>query len=334
MLYRIKHPMDALVRANVPTKLIAINEDIEDTDMDKIKSFQFYGAYPFSVGRVLSFLKEKGKKIVYDCDDALALTDPTNPWYYNVMKDIGSVREVLSYADEVTVSVPFLADYMSKQTNAKITVLSNCYSQREWTFPRPKREGLRIGYAGSSSHVSDLIPILPIIKKLQDKYNFAFILFGFGSDLDYKKWYMDFRYSAHPQKAIKELEIFDKLLSEIKFEWVPFVEFEKYPTVLTNIALDIGLCPLKDTPFNRCRSACKAMEYTLSGALALASDSEAYRTDESSVLVKDDEWETELENYILFPEKRKEEHEAHLEWLRQNRNIDDKIDLLKEIYNE
>jgi hypothetical protein len=326
--------MDALNRAGTSTKLIGINEDIEDTDMDKIHAFQFYGAYPFSVGRVLKYLKEKGKKIVYDCDDALNLVDPTNPWYYDVMKDLGSVREILSYADEITVSTPQMGEYIKTQSDVKVTILPNYYSQREWTFPRPNRKGLRIGYSGSASHVSDLIPILPVIKKLQDKYNFTFILFGFGNEglqKDYKNWYMDYRYVSSPEGQ-KELEIFDKLLSEIRFEWVPYVDFEKYPSTLTNIALDIGLCPLKDTPFNRCRSACKAMEYTLSGALALASDIEPYRTEPTSVLVTD--WESTLEYYITHLEECKATKEKHLEWLRQNRNIDDKIELLKEIYNE
>jgi len=324
--------MDALIRASVPVKLIAINEDIDDKDMEAIKAFQFYGAYPFSVGRALEYLKNKGKKIVYDVDDALALTDITNPWYYAVKKDLGSVKEILSFADEVTVSTQNIADFIRPQTNAKITIVPNCYAQSEWTFPRPKREGIRIGYAGSSTHVGDLLEILPIIKKLQDKYDFTFIIYGFGAS-DYKQFCRDLRFVSSPEGQA-ELERFDFILKDIKFEWVPYVEFNKHPATLTNISLDIGLCPLKDTPFNRGRSACKAMEYTLSGALALASDGIPYNTEPNSTLVVD--WEKALTYFIEHPEEIEPARLKNLLWIENNRDIDapDNIKLLKEIYNE
>jgi hypothetical protein len=124
----------------------------------------------------------------------------------------------------------------------------------------------------------------------------------------------------------------DSLIKEINFEWIPFVDFSNYPATLTNMALDIGICPLKETPFNKCRSASKAMEYTLSGALALASDVTAYRQDPTSILVKDTEWLEKLEYYIQNPTEREEQRLKHLQWLQQNREITTQQDILKSIY--
>ena len=136
-MYRILHPMNALGSVGVPTKIISINEDIDDKDMDSITAFQFYGAVPFSLTKVLRYMKENNKKIIYDADDALTLTDKTNPWYFDVMRDLGPMREALAFADKVTVSTQEIANYIKPQTEAPITIIPNCYVESEWTFSRP-----------------------------------------------------------------------------------------------------------------------------------------------------------------------------------------------------
>ncbi len=327
--YRIKHPMDALNANGVETKMIHLNQDI---DMDDVASVQFYGAYPFRADKVFEYLISEGKKIIYDADDALDLIEPTNPFYYSVKKDLGSVSEALFYANEVTVSTPEMKKYMEGKTDKKITIVPNCYDPKEWTFLRPQREGIRIGFSGSPTHVGDLLKVLPVIKRLQDKYpEVVFIIHGFSNE-DYGTWFKQYRYISTPE-GVKELIEFDKMLSKIKFEWVPFVDFDSFPSTLINMSFDIAICPIKDTPFNRCRSACKAMEYTLSGALALASNLSPYQEDKSSVLVNDDdEWEQVLDFYITNPVLRELKRLKHLKWLQNNRDINTKIDLLKSIY--
>lgn len=319
--------MDALERSGVPVRMIRLNEDIE---IDDIHSFQVYGIYPFSFEYALKHLKSEGKKIVYDMDDALDLIEPSNPFYYSVKRDTGSQREIFNYADHITVSTQKMKEYVQERSKVPITVVPNCFSQEEWKFPRPQREGFRIGFAGSSTHVEDLIMVLPAIKSLQSKYDVRFLIMGFGQD-DYDSWLKQFRFTATPegQKLIDNLEY---LMKDIKFEWIPYVDFESYPSTLINMSLDIGICPLKSTPFNDCRSASKAMEYTLSGALALASNTIPYQSEPTSILVDDDQWEEQLEFYIKNPIIRAKAHSNHLAWLRDNRDIDNKVDLLKSIY--
>lgn len=326
--YRVQRPMQALASAGVKTVPVTINEDMS---IDELNAFHLYGAYPFSFQPALVKLKtEYGKKLVYDMDDASTLIEEVNPFYLDIRKNIGSMKELVSFADEITVSTPVMADYVKTlEPNKKITVVPNCYTPSEWLFPRPRREGLRIGFTGSSTHVTDLIPILPTIKKLQDKYKFTFILYGFDK-VGYNNWFKNHRFVS-TEKGQKELEIFDKLLSEITFEFVPFTDFDVYPGTLTNIALDIGLCPLTPTPFNDCRSASKAMEYTLSGALAIASNSPAYTQDPTSIIAHN--WEEALEYFITHPEEIQPIQQQHLSWIQKNRNIDTIVPLLKEIYD-
>ncbi len=328
--YRIQHPMEALQKHGVETQMVGLNVDIE---IDDIEYFQVYGIYPFSFDHALRTLKDMGKKIVYDLDDALDLVEPTNPFYHSVMRDAGSQREIFKYADHITVATPALADYARTKTTAPITVIPNCYDAQEWTYPRPKRDGIRIGFAGSTTHIEDLLLVLPAIANLQKKYNeVKFLIMGF-SDQDYPTWLKQTKYAATPE-GLKAIEQFETYMKDIEFEWVPFVDFLQFPSTLINLSLDIGLCPVTNSAFNRARSASKAMEYTLAGALAVASNIETYKADYTSILVNDDEWEFALEDLINNPELIKYDHQLHLEWLQQNRNIDSphNIDILKGVY--
>lgn len=323
--YRIKQKMDALQKAGIDTAEIKLEQDIDDD----IQSIQLYGAYPYSLEKVLQAIKGT-IKIIYDMDDALHLVTPDNPFYYGVKKDLNSVTEILRYADEVTVSTPKMAEYAATLYSGKITILPNTYNPQEWDYPRVKREGIRIGFAGGAPHVSDLLEVIPAIRELQDTCNVKFLIMGFG-ETDYRTWYKHYRYIASDE-ALKDLLDLDKLLADIVFEWVPFVDFTIYPQVLNNMALDIGICPLKDTPFNQCRSAIKAMEYNLSGAIALASNVGAYADEPTSTLVHRKEWLTELQSIIMNKDKYKETQQLQLQWLKDNREISTQIELLKSIY--
>lgn len=322
--------MKALEDAGVKVHVLPIDEDIDESVIDSLMSVQFYGAVSFSFEPVIKYLKEKGVKIVYDMDDALRLIDVTNPFYHTVLKDIGSVNELLEYADEVTVSTPQMKEYVEDTYafKGKVTIIPNSFLKEEWGHKRKEHHHINIGFAGASPHVSDLIDIIPVISTLQKRYDIKFYIMGFGQS-DYQTWYKQYRYIAQPE-ATRELRKLDELLSTIKYEWVPFVDHTLYPKVLTELSLDIGICPLKSTSFNNHRSACKAMEYTLSGALAIASDTIPYRKELNSVLVN--EWEETLEFYITHHEVRKKMVEEHLEWTQENRDITKLVDLLKEVY--
>ena len=298
---------------------------------NNIKACQLYGIYPFSFYKALEALKKDGKRLIYDIDDALDLIDPSNPFYYAVKKDAGSAMEILPYIDHITAATPKLKEYISKKTNAPVTVIPNCFDMAEQQFARPKRTGIRIGFVGASPHVPDLTMVLPAVRKAQERHpEVVFIIMGFGKE-SYAEWYGSMR-RLSSDEGLKELESFDKALAGIRFEWVPFVDYEIYPRVLANMSLDIGLCPIKDMPFNEHRSTSKAMEYTLSGALAMASNRLPFTEDQSSYLVDDGQWEKELEHFIVNPELRAMFHKRHYDWVMGNRNIEGQLANLKTAY--
>jgi len=329
--YRTKHPMDLLFNHGIDVRPILINTDIERDVYDKITAVQMYGIYPFSTYSVINKLKADGKKIVYDFDDAMEFVETTSPFYAAVQRDKASAREMLKLIDHVIVATPALKSYAEAMTNAPVTIVPNCYVPEEWTFPRPKRDGIRIGFSGASPHIVSLIKVLPAIKNLQKKYDIRFLIQGFSKQ-KYKDFINEYKACSN-EDGIKAIEEFDEAMQGIKFEWVPFCDFNDFPSTLINMSLDIGLCPLKDTNFNRCRSASKAMEYTLSGALALATDIETFNQDKSSILIKDDkDWEEQIEFYINYPDIREKVRLEHLHWLRNNRIMDSQLETLKSIY--
>lgn len=321
--------MNCLKDNGIGADLIRLNTDV---DYDNIRSFQTYGIYPFSLRPVFQKMKEEGKRIIYDNDDAVGLVDETNPFYYAVKKDTGSQAEILEFADHLTVSTEVMKEYLRTKTDKPITVVPNCYLEREWAFAPPQRsvDEIRIGFSGSCTHVPDLIKIIPIVKKLQETKNIKFYILGFGYG-SYDEWKVDFKRIATPVSA-KLLDELDKEIQGFKYEWMPYVPYQEFPKTLISMGLDIGICPLNDTPFNRARSACKALEYNLTGAFVLASDLAPYQAEPTSVLTKDHEWEEKLTYYVNNPEERAKLHQEHLKWIKENREINKIFPLLKQIY--
>jgi len=320
--------MDLMYNHGIDTRSLDIHTDFSEDLYNEIKAVQIYGIYPFSFKSAIETMKKDGKRIIYDFDDAMELVDPSSPFYNAVQRDKGTAKAMFDLSDHITVATPTLKEYASRFTSAPISVIPNCYVESEWKYPRPKREGIRIGFVGSATHVEDLIPVLPTIRKLQKSHNIKFYIMGFAKT-DFDLWVR--QYKALAEEAGKQaVDNFVKELQEIQFQWIPFVDFEHYPSTLINLSLDIGLCPLKDTPFNRCRSSSKAMEYTLSGALALASNLPTYSQDPTSVLV--DNWEDVLTYYVTHLDKIEPKRQEHLEWLQKNRNIENQLVLLKDIY--
>lgn len=325
--YRIKQKMDALEMAGIPTEEIQIDKDLV---IDEFQSFQFYGGYIFSLENILKYLKENNKKIIYDMDDPLNLIEPTNLNYHNVKQHIGSVAQILHYTDEITVSTEKMAEYArSLAPTTKITILPNTFNPKEWQYTSSPHSKVRIGFAGSATHVEDLLEVLPAITILQKTYDIDFVIMGFGHS-DYREWFKHCRFVATPELQTLLYEL-DKQLTHIRFEWGPNVDFELYPKLLTELALDIGICPLKDTPFNNHRSTSKAMEYTLAGALAISSNVLPYTEDPTSILVKDG-WEKTLEYYIVNSDQRRLEQLMHYQWLQDHRDINHQLETLKSVY--
>lgn len=77
---------------------------------------------------------------------------------------------------------------------------------------------------------------------------------------------------------------------------------------LHDLQWDIGLAPLEDNEFNRCRSPIKFLEYTACGVATVASDVGVYRSvigHQMGLLVADDEWVPSVRLAVTNPALRR-----------------------------
>jgi glycosyltransferase involved in cell wall biosynthesis len=145
---------------------------------------------------------------------------------------------------------------------------------------------VRICFVGSVTHLTDMKTIAVALKEVLKKYPDKAELITVG-DLRFR-------------------EVFKDTPNVECFLGVPF---EAYADRLNGLGMDIGICPLRDTKFNRCKSHIKWMENTMAGGATVASPTvydRVIRHGENGFLAKTKEdWVKYLSILIEDPTRRK-----------------------------
>lgn len=251
-----------------------------------------------------------GKKVVMDIDDNYLDVAQSHILYDRFKpqkRDRAFLSTVLSFADVITVSTePLrqrLEQHLKKVYNLekKIVVIPNMNQLSDWSFPVAgfDEKKIVIGYAGSNSHYDDLAMFLPHLAKIMDKYkNVHFEIMGSVGEKDAIKLFADF--SEEAQKRCDMLP--------------PTWTFPEYTKKLSEMKWDIAVAPLVDSPFTRCKSHIKFMEYSMYKIPTIASkvypyyapcfDREIIMEDETGILVQPSEWFDAMEDLVLNKNKR------------------------------
>ena len=241
-----------------------------------------------TVPAMIKDFKSRGTKIVYDLDDSQEihplhgavgkLVDDNLPNYFYLLKE----------SDLITVTTENLKKHVSQFTDKPIAVLPNCINPLE--FPkRNQNDKVKIGYAGSYSHIPDFEIVKDAISSLKGKHDIYFELFGF----DYP-----------PFKRRK------------------VVPMKRYYAELADMGNDIAIAPLLDNPFNQNKSPLKFLENVAVGSITLCSNRLPYKGEiPDKWLVDDGDWEKTLEKYILDKDLREQTLKEQREWVFLNRNV-------------
>jgi hypothetical protein len=169
------------------------------------------------------------------------------------------VTRMIRGAGAVWVSTPALAGTLAElHDNAR--VVENGLDERLWAAlprPTPPRQGpVRILFMGTATHDADFAIVEPALARIKAVFggHVAVDLLGISSRGDLPHWANRI---GMPVNAT--------------YSYPGFVNW------ITQQHWDIGIAPLADTSFNRCKSSIKALDYAAIGLPVLASDRDVYR---------------------------------------------------------
>jgi len=244
--------------------------------VDKMMIAAFYGAQ-----------QDIGKKWIVEFDDWI-VAEKNSP--HKLEHEVSHATEVIpiqmKVCDMVTTTTPYLASKFKKY-NKNVTVLPNFLDPERWDVPilHNREDSIKIGWAGSMTHFDDFSECTWALKEILKKYpKTELCLVGDPRLIDLFKGYK-VSLSQWPSMATGLTDYTSKFSSS---RW------------------DIGIAPIRDTEFNRCKSNIKPLEYGALEIPCVASDVEPYKNFDGHVLLSSNkyEWYDNLKNLVEDKEYR------------------------------
>jgi glycosyltransferase involved in cell wall biosynthesis len=204
--------------------------------------------YTEAYEQVMKRARAETKPVILELDDFfldIPSDHPDYPIHYYTPAAAPTFLACLE-VDALTVASPRLWAYF-KGFNSNTYLLPNYIDEHYWTLepPRPiaKETPVCIGYLGTSSHQPEIDRLSTVFLELNERYH-DFIQFKFcGVQVPVSL-------SGLPNSSAVELVPSDYATSVTRF---------------TRQAIDIGIAPLEDNFFNRCKSSIKFLEYSAAG---------------------------------------------------------------------
>jgi glycosyltransferase involved in cell wall biosynthesis len=250
--------------------------------------------------------RKAGIPVVFHIDDdLLAVPASLGDAKFNKYNDparIAALRENIEHSDLCYVSTHELAKRFKEHGVATAIVSGEIYcsvSPDEVGALVPPATGPVIGYMGTAGHSADLEMILPDIAAAMELLpTLNFELFG-------------------SVKMPPELTRFGRRVRHLP----AVADYGQFRARLRSLGWWVGLAPLEDNAFNRCKADTKWVEYSLAGAAVIASDLVVYRhacADGAGVLAKSaGEWAEAILGLIYRPGDRASMIEAAQQKLRE-----------------
>lgn len=205
-------------------------------------------------------------KIFMDFDDLLWHPCPRSA-YKPTPKMISNLDECAGFADRLIASTRPMADALWHRYKKKATVLPNMIADSEFRDVRVNdRPRMKILWAGSATHQSDMDQIIPVVKETHSKYDWSFM--GYV-----------------PPEISKIVDV------------IPSVARDDFLNTIYDVSPDVGIAPLIRTPFNKCKSNIKLLEYGAIGTATIASAVYPYNHSAASLVSpgRTSEWLSALE---------------------------------------
>lgn len=186
----------------------------------------------------------------YD-DDLFEVQDdnPSAPMFQSPATQ-GMMELFLQMADVVTVTTECLRNAMAGRTKAPVEVIPNAIDDRLMSFERHEKRPKHIVWRGGPSHDRDLLEYSEYIAQLARDFENRWIFMG------YRPWWAKEKIKdpvcIGPTSGEDRTMVFFRALHALR-PW-------------------LGIVPLHDNHFNRCKSNIALLEFALAGAAVVAPD--------------------------------------------------------------
>ncbi len=258
LYYRLALP--ALEAASRRSWVIASAADVRADDLHSFAAVVFVRATSAKSLELLRAARRAGCRTIYDADDHLlllhqAIADAENPWRRTFDAAAPQIAALLAEADVVKLYTPAAAPFFREHNPrlAWVRAFQPASPPQATSPPRPlpHPRPLKVGFLGSAFKDEELRPIVAALRRLLDaERDVAFEIFGFLP------------------AALRE---------EPRVSWVPLVvPWEAFRVTLQELEWDVGLAPLRDLPFNRCKNELKYREYGSAGIAGVYADMPVY----------------------------------------------------------
>lgn len=206
----------------------------------------------------------RGARLIYDLDDNLLAMEehPEREAYAGI---IAAVRRSISLADVTWCSTPLLADAIEAEGGA-VEWMPNALDNVLWKAADPNQAEmtgagkLRLLYMGTRTHDEDfrLLDQALEIAWSQREGGFSLTLIGVNANVS----------RPRPWLSVESPP------SHVGASYPAFVHWFSQSR-----GFHVGLAPLLDSTFNRCKSSIKVLDYAQLGLVTVASNVAAYRDD-------------------------------------------------------
>jgi glycosyltransferase involved in cell wall biosynthesis len=224
---------------------------------------------------------------------------------YNAPERLAALRDNMESCDIVYASTPALGEALRANNISKPIISGSLYCSvdpSQIATPLPSTMPT-IGYMGTGGHSEDLALVLPAIIAVMDEFpELRFETFGTISPPDLGRF--SDRYVHHD----------------------PIGNYSAFVSKLCSLGWWIGLAPLVDNHFNRCKADTKWVEYSLAGMATVASNLPVYQracADDAGILADDIvQWTNALRRLLRDADARTRQVAAAQRKLAEDYNND------------